>query len=118
MMIPQSIARQPSPSMSLISLICGVLWPLSLGAQVVVGTFNAHMLPSLVAVPTALCLLLSPPLGIVTGHIGLYQGRKQQGKRWLDRGGLIFNYMWLLALCLASNSGAVLLLNLQKWLSL
>jgi hypothetical protein len=53
------------------SLVCAIAWPLSLAFFFVVNILSNHRFSDALAVILALILLLAPPIGIITGIVGI-----------------------------------------------
>ncbi len=84
-----------------LSLLCAVLWPVSLGVPILITVMtHSPALPDVVSTLEAFFLFVAPPVGIVSGLIGLYRSFKTPTLRASRFGaivGLVFGCLWLVA---------------------
>ena len=103
-----AVAPNEHNSAAILSIICAVAWPLTLGAILYVNSVANTSGPGATAVPAPepLSTLLQcgfsllPAGGIIAGGLGFYRAIRQRRLRrslWLAVPGLLFGCLWFIA---------------------
>ncbi|HEX5547593.1 MAG TPA: hypothetical protein VFX24_09290 [Ktedonobacterales bacterium] len=109
---------------AILSLVCAILWPLTLAAILYVNSVANTSGPGSTALPAPepLSTLLQcgftilPIGGIIAGGVGLYRAIRQPLLRkslWLALTGLLLSFLWLVGIFLLSSAGAALVYWIQ-----
>jgi len=107
---------------AILSLVCGVLWLLSIITMVLANSVSNAPGASGEALPEQVYTLLQcgvtllPLVGIVAGGIGLYRAIRQprlRRSRWLALAGLLLGCLWLVGIFLLSDLGPALVYWVQ-----
>ena len=102
---------------AILSLVCGVLWLLSIITMVLANSVSNAPGASGEALPEQLYTLLQcgftllPMVGIIAGGVGLYRAIRQpqlHDTRWLALASLLLGCLWLGGIFLLSDLGAAL----------
>ena len=103
-----AVAPNEHNSAAILSIICAVAWPLTLGAILYVNSVANTSGPEATAAPAPepLSTLLQcgfsllPVAGIIAGGLGFYRAIRQRRLRrslWLAVPGLLFGCLWFIA---------------------
>ena len=107
---------------AILSLVCGVLWLLSITTMVFGNSVSNAPGASGEALPEQVYTLLQcgfivlPIAGIIAGGVGLYRAIRQpllRRSRWLALTGLLLGCLWLVGIFLLSELGPALVYWVQ-----
>ena len=105
-----------------VSLVCAVLWPLSLALSVASDALlsGVQQVPvqGIVSFVLECCIALAPPVGLVAGGIAAYRAATRPAPRPTRTRAIIalaLNVLWLVALLLVTDLGAALVYWATSW---
>jgi hypothetical protein len=107
---------------AIFSLVCGVLWPLTIITMMLGNSVSNAPGASGEALPEQVYTLLQcgftvlPVAGIIAGGVGLYRAIRQpllRRSRWLALAGLLLGFLWFVGIFLLSELGSALVYWVQ-----
>ena len=107
---------------AILSLVCAVLWPLTIITMMLGNSMSNAPGASGEALPEQVYTLLQcgftvlPLVGIVAGGVGLYRAIRQpllRRSRWLAIVGLLLGLLWFVGIFLLSEAGPALVYWVQ-----